>query len=259
MPTASTSPTGSTWPTGYDAVVHTAGSRAASLLISVATALAIVAGTLPLFLNPAWVAFEQGRAQAAAWTGYAETDLRTATDAILADLVVGPPDFDVVIDGAPVLNERERSHMRDVRTVFIGFFAAAALAVIAALVIIARRRGQARMESWTAIRGGALGLIVVLVALGGAALIAFDVLFELFHRVFFAGGSYQFDPASERLVQLFPFTFWQETAIAVGIVCVGVAAVVAAIATARLAAMTATAATPGARGDGQAVGSEPVR
>ena len=44
----------------------------------------------------------------------------TATDAILADLVVGPPDFDVAVAGTPVLIERERAHMRDVRGVFAG-------------------------------------------------------------------------------------------------------------------------------------------
>jgi uncharacterized membrane protein len=48
------------------------------------------------------------------------------------------------------------------------------------------------------------------------ALVAFDALFETFHRLFFAGGSYTFDPSTERLVQLFPFQFWQETAMAVG-------------------------------------------
>lgn len=218
--------------------MHTAGGRAASLLISVATALAIVAVTLPLFLNPAWVAFEQGRAQASAWTGYAEADLRAATDAILADLVLGPPDFDVEVGGVPVLSERERSHMRDVRSVFIGFFAATVVLVGAALVVAIRRRGHAPVESWRAVRGGALGLVVVLVALGGAALIAFDVLFEIFHRIFFAGGTYLFDPATERLVQLFPFAFWQETAIAVGVVCIALAAVVALISTMRIAALT---------------------
>ena len=65
--------------------------------------------------EPVWVAFEQGRAEATAWTGFSEPELRTATDAILADLVFGPPDFDVAVAGQPVLIERERGHMRDVR------------------------------------------------------------------------------------------------------------------------------------------------
>jgi hypothetical protein len=49
--------------------VRTLLTRTADLWIAVAAGLAIVAVTLPLFLNPIWVAFEQGRAQATAWTG----------------------------------------------------------------------------------------------------------------------------------------------------------------------------------------------
>jgi uncharacterized membrane protein len=57
--------------------------------------------------------------------------------------------------------------------------------------------------------------------------------------LFFAGGSYTFDPRTERLVQLFPFTFWQETAIAVGVVSAVLAILVAAVATRRLSRATA--------------------
>ena len=207
----------------------------ADIEIGLATAFAIVAVTIPLFLNPIWVAFEQGRAQAAEWTGFAPADLRAATDAILADLVIGPPDFDGAVNGTPVLDERERGHMRDVRGVFIGFFAVALVAVTAAALITARRGEVDRRASWSAVRGGSVGLVVVLVATGAIALVAFDTLFETFHRLFFPGGSYTFDPSTDRLVQLFPFRFWQETAIAVGIVSVVVAAVVAGVATRRMA------------------------
>ena len=210
--------------------MRTFRSGAANTLIGLATALAIVAVTLPLFLNPLWVAFEQGRAEATAWTGFTEPELRAATDAILSDLVLGPPDFDVAVAGEPVLNERERGHMRDVRGAFIGFFALAAVLAAAALLINARRRGAERARSWRAVQGGAIALTAVLVVGGIVSFVAFDVLFETFHRIFFAGGSYTFDPATERLVQLFPFQFWQETAIVVGAVCIVLAAIVAAVA-----------------------------
>jgi integral membrane protein (TIGR01906 family) len=210
-------------------------SRLADIEIGIATAFAIVAVTIPLFLNPVWVSFEQGRAQAAAWTGFAPADLRAATDAILADLVVGPPDFDVAVDGTAVLNEGERGHMRDVRGVFIGFFAVALVLTAGAIAIAARRDTAGRRASWAAARGGAVGLVVVLVAAGAVALVAFDALFETFHRLFFPGGSYTFDPSTDRLVQLFPFQFWQETAIAVGVGSVVVAAVVGGVASRRLA------------------------
>jgi integral membrane protein (TIGR01906 family) len=206
--------------------------------IGIATALAIVAVTIPLFLNPLWVAFEQGRSRADAWTGFTRADLRTATDAILADLVVGPPDFDVAVNGTPVLNERERGHMRDVRGVFIGFFAVALVLVVAAALVTARRDADGRRAAWRAVRGGSVGLVATLVVAGAIALVAFDVLFETFHRLFFPGGSYAFDPATERLVQLFPFQFWQETAIAVGVVSAVLALAVAGVTTRRLSRPT---------------------
>jgi len=220
--------------------VNTLAGRAGSLVIAIATAFAIVAITLPLFLNPAWVAFEQGRAQATAWTGFTEAELRGATNAILADLVLGPPTFDVMVAGQPVLNERERGHMRDVRGVFIGFFAVALGLAVVALAVAARRRGADGPRTWRAVRGGALALIVVLVAGGVISFVAFDALFEVFHRLFFAGGSYTFDPATERLVQLFPFQFWQETAVVVGVVCVGFAIAAAWISGRRAGGMAAT-------------------
>lgn len=216
---------------------------AASVLIGLATALVVVAVVLPLFLNPWWVAFEQGRAQATAWTGYTEPELRTATDAILADLIIGPPAFDVAIGGQPVLTEREQGHMRDVRSVFIGFFAVALVLAVAALAIAARRRGPGRARTWRAVRGGAIGLIAALVVGGVVSVVAFDALFEVFHRLLFTGGSYTFDPATERLVQLFPFQFWQETAIVVGAVCIVLAAVLAFVAHGRAGAAAETLAT----------------
>jgi integral membrane protein (TIGR01906 family) len=233
----------------YDALVRTLRRGAANTLIGLATALAIVAVALPLFLNPMWVAFEQGRAEAIAWTGFAEPELRAATDAILADLVFGPPEFDVAIAGDPVLNARERGHMRDVRGVFTGFFAATLVLGTAAFAVAARRRGADRVQTWRSVRGGALALTGALAIGGIVSLVAFEALFEVFHRIFFAGGTYTFDPATERLVQLFPFRFWLETAVAVGTVCMVVAGLVvvatrgraAGASSASAAAATATA------------------
>ena len=192
-----------------------------ALAVGVSAALVMVALAILPFLNPLWVGFEQDRAQAAAWTGYAPADLQAVTNAILADLVVGPPDFDVALGGAPVLNARERDHMRDVRNVFASLYVAAAIgaAVLVAAWLLARG-AAARARFWRRLRGAGLVIAVVTVVGGVAGMLFFDTAFELFHEVFFPAGTYLFDPRTERLVQLFPQQFWVESTIAVGIVVI---------------------------------------
>jgi integral membrane protein (TIGR01906 family) len=207
--------------------VHAIRRPIASILIGVATATIIVTAAVLPFLTPQWAAFEQGRANATEWTGYTTEELRTATDAILSDLVMGPPDFDVEVGGSPVLVERERGHMRDVRTVFMGLWLLAGVSVVV-LLVASRRRDDA--EAWVAVRRGAVVLAGAVALIGVVALVAFDTLFEVFPRLLFPGGSYTFDPASERLVQLFPFVFWQETAMVVGGVIIAIALLTAVLA-----------------------------
>ena len=55
---------------------------------------------------------------------------------------------------------------------------------------------------------------------GVGALFFFDTLFELFHEIFFASGSFMFDPRTDKLVQLFPDDFWSDTTIALGVAIV---------------------------------------
>ena len=185
-------------------------SRGAGIAVGLATALVIVAVSIVPFLTPPWMTFAQGRAQVTAWTGWPEVDVRAATSSIVADLVFFG-DFDGTVTGAPILSERERSHMRDVRNVFAGFYL---LALVAAgsLWLAVRRRGAA---AWRAIRGGAVGLVIGLMAAGVVMAVAFDTAFAVFHALFFASGSWTFDPATDRIVQLFPDQFWFETTAAV--------------------------------------------
>jgi len=210
-------------------------------LVSVAVALTLLAAVVVPFLTPAWIGFEQGRSDAAGWTGYGPQDLRTATDGILHDLVLGPPDFRVEVGGVPVLTAAERAHMHDVRGVFSGFYvvAGAAVALILAASLLARGSrvavaGWTREWFWRAIRRGAVGLAAGLGIAGVIALVAFDAAFEIFHRLFFPAGTYDFDPHIYRLTQLFPDAFWSETALVVGAVAVVAALAVAVIATRRI-------------------------
>jgi integral membrane protein (TIGR01906 family) len=188
--------------------------------VALATALVLVALAIVPYLNTTWIAFEQDRSGAAALSGFSEADLRTATDAIFDDLIAGPPAFDVEIDGVPVLSDAERSHMRDVRDVFVYFYAAAAAAlmiIVAAFWLADRRRSVwNRRDAWRGVGFGAAGLATGVVVGGVVALVGFDAAFAVFHRIFFAQGNYLFDPRTSRLVQLFPETLFLESVIAVG-------------------------------------------
>ena len=193
----------------------------AALVTGISAALVIVALAILPFLNPVWVSFAQDRAQAEAWTGFTTEELAVVTNPILLDLVLGPPDFDVTLDGAAVLNDNERGHMRDVRGVFFGFFAAAvAAAVVLVLMFLAARGPAARERLWRRLAWTGYAIVAATVVGGVAGLLFFDSAFILFHEIFFPGGNYLFDPGTERLVQLFPQQFWVDSAIGVGVVVI---------------------------------------
>lgn len=225
-----------------DRSLHAAGS----VLVALATAVIVVALAVLPFLNPVWVAFEQGRAEATAWTGYTVEELRAATDALLGDLVLGPPAFDVEVAGEPVLSPRERQHLVDVRSVMAAL-AATALASLA-IVVVGWRLSRSAPAFWRAVRWGSATLAVGTVLVGIVGIVAFDAAFEIFHRLFFAGGTYTFDPRTERLVQLFPQRFWFETTLAVGAVILVLSVVAAWLASRQLvgrrSASLATAPNP---------------
>ncbi|HUQ79430.1 MAG TPA: DUF1461 domain-containing protein [Patescibacteria group bacterium] len=231
--------------TPHPLTARTLPERAAALATAAAAAIVVIAVAILPFLTPAWIAFEQGRTGAAALTGYSEPNLRVATDAILHDLVIGPPEFAIEVDGVAVLAERERGHMRDVRTVFAGFAVLAlGLAVLlVGLVAGARHMGHPE-RAWAAVSSGMRWLIVGIVVAGVISVVAFDAAFEMFHRVLFPGGNYTFEPSTDRLVQLFPFEFWSETTIAIGGVILVLAALLATV-TGRRARAIGLAVAPG--------------
>lgn len=206
--------------------MHTTPIRALlTVLVALSTILVIVGVSVALFLNPLWVGFEQERSGAAGYTGFTPAQVREVTGGVLRDLVIGPPGFAQAIDGVPVLTDRERAHMVDVRGTFL---ALGAVSLLAGLTLV---------NAWLASRGAgwvrrSVGAGAVLLAgamVAGAVIVsvAFDQAFEVFHRLFFAGGTYTFDPSTDRLVQLFPQAFWVETSVAVGVAILAISSAVA--------------------------------
>lgn len=201
-------------------------------MIGTATALVILGASIAPFLTPLYVRFEQDRAAVAALTGYSSVELDQVAASILGDLVLWRGDFHASINAGPmsgaVLSDAERAHMFDVRRVFTVLWVLVLAGVVTLALAFRRARGaEARASVMRAIRNGARWLAVVIAVAGVFAIFAFDAAFEVFHRLFFSAGTYTFDPATDKLVQLFPEQFWSETAIVVGAVIVAAALVTA--------------------------------
>lgn len=211
------------------------GSRLGGWLVAAAAAVVLLGASIAPFLTPPVVRFEQDRTGVGSLTGYGPSQLDAVTGAMLGDLVLWRGEFDVAVDGSPVLSPPELAHMRDVRGVFAGLEALVFVGVVVLAVAFRRtaRGTEARTATWRAVSRGARILAIGIAVLGAFALVAFDAAFELFHRLFFSAGTYTFDPATDKLVQLFPEAFWSEIAIAVGVVVLGAAILTASQASRR--------------------------
>jgi len=188
---------------------------------AVTAPIVIVAIAVVALLDPLWVSFEQARSDVTAWTGFTADQVNQVTGSILANLVFGPPSFDVKLNGVQVLDPKEVSHMQDVRGVFmmLGLVALAALVLLGAAFAF----GRGRRLFWRAIELGANVLMVGVVVVGLFVVTFFDQVFLLFHDIFFAQGTFMFDPRTEKLVQLFPDQFWNDTSFVLAVVILALA------------------------------------
>jgi len=190
---------------------------------AVATPFVIVAVAVPLFLNPIWVGFDQGRSDVTGLTGYSQAQVQAVTGSILSNLVFGPPDFTVALTtgGPPVLDDRERTHMADVRNVLLDLGLVALVAAVLLVGVGAASRGS--RPFWRAVALGGRVVVAGVVIVGAAFILFFDQAFEAFHEIFFPPGTYMFDPRTEKLVQLFPDQFWSETSVAISLAVLALA------------------------------------
>ncbi len=121
-------------------------------------------------------------------------------------------------DGSPLYNERELSHMLDVKILVQQMLVAWRIlaAVLVALAVWAWR------GRWLAVFLGGLGLggrltigLIVLILL--AVAISFRALFTGFHMIFFEGDTWLF-AYTDNLIRLFPMRFWQDAFIFMGVI-----------------------------------------
>jgi integral membrane protein (TIGR01906 family) len=183
----------------------------ATMLVIIA--LAVLPLLTPLFIHPALDA-----AGAAARLGVEPAAAHMMSDASVRELVLGPGSFSFAgPDGTAFYDEAERGHLRDARILLWLFLGAGLISAVLIALALTRSSAVARASIWSTIAGAGAVTGITVVVLGVVSLVAFSTLFTLFHQVFFPGGNWAFDPTTQRLVQLYPFGFWQIAAGALGV------------------------------------------
>lgn len=183
------------------------------------TLLALLALTLGLFLLPPIVHLLLDLANAAENLNVAAPVAHSLSDALVRDLLVGGA-FDVPLSGEPLLSASERSHLVDVGVLFRSLMIAGAISLAVLTTLFIRKRRW----FYQALHDGALLLGMGAALVGGAFALAFDATFTFAHELLFPAGNWTFNPATDRLVQLYPMNFWLLAAISFCVVLVGAAA-----------------------------------
>lgn len=189
-------------------------------LVAAGTALAIVLAALVVLLTPVYLHAAHDVARSADYLGYTAAETLTISDRTVSELILGPGTFVIAApDGTPFYQPSEAAHLGDARVVLYGFVLVALAGGVFTLATLSRRRRDP--DVWRAISRGAGGLAVSLAVLGVLFALTFDFMFELFHRLFFPGGNWAFDPETQRLVQLYPIPFWQVTVGVLAVLAIG--------------------------------------
>ncbi len=133
-----------------------------------------------------------------------------------------------------LLSAEETIHMRDVKSlmrtlyraneVALGFV----LAYVAGVVLWSGERSGRDLAAY--VLGGVGVGIVVGVAVGVITLVGFESAWEQMHEIIFTNDFWLLDPSRDRLIQMFPESFWAEATLIVVALALVEAAVLVAVA-----------------------------
>ena len=189
--------------------------------VAIATALIIVTIAVLALLTPIYIHAALDRSGSAGYLGVEPARAHALSDRTVGEMLLGPATFAFPFtEGGPIFYDAaEAGHLRDARAVLWGLLASTALAVLFLVVVFLRRRGDPAF--WRAVSRGGLGLAVACAVIGVLFLVAFDAAFTLFHELFFPGGNWSFDFATQRMVQLYPIPFWELSIAVLGAIVIG--------------------------------------
>ena len=173
------------------------------LLLALAAAMLAIGATTAIFLTPPVVHLLLSASDAHTALGVEPQVAEALSDALVGDLLTDGA-FDAPLGDEPLLSAGERSHLADVGNLL----RAVLVAGLGGLLVLALARVRRRTWLRVAIRDGAALIVGGALAAAAAFALAFDATFTFFHSLFFAAGTWTFNPETDRLVQLYPQDFW---------------------------------------------------
>jgi integral membrane protein (TIGR01906 family) len=123
-------------------------------------------------------------------------------------------------DGIPLFNDREISHMIDVRdltVVMLNIWRILLVFFIIALFLGWKKNWLRTLVN--SLENGAKITIAITLGIFLYVMVNFNHLFTIFHQIFFEGDSWLFF-LSDTLIRLFPIKFWQDLFIYIGSFCI---------------------------------------
>jgi len=172
-------------------------------LLALAAAALAIGATTAIFLTPPVVHFLLSVSDAHTVLGVEPRVAEALSDALVGDLLTDGA-FDAPLGDIPLLSAGERSHLVDVGSLL----RVVLVAGLGGLIVLALARTRRRAWLRVAIRDGAALIVGGALVAAAAFTLAFDATFSFFHGLFFAAGTWTFNPATDRLVQLYPQEFW---------------------------------------------------
>ena len=193
-------------------------SKARIAVLAVCTALTLFAVAVLIVCLPPSTHLALDRARSAELLGVGSSTAYAVSDQTIKELFLGPGTFDIEFGGGSFYGAEGTLHLVDVRRLLVWLVS---IALVAALYMaFAFRSGKADEEAWRGVRLGGVLLIAVLSVLGVAAAVGFDATFGAFHSIFFPAGGFRFDPLLDRIVLLYPGTFWRTIMVQLGAIAI---------------------------------------
>ena len=206
------------------------------VVIAVVTPPTLIANAMRLLATDTFVRYELGR-DGFPPDRYGFTDEQREALALLGLRSIQAGSEGIVLleratlpDGSPAFDERELSHMADVRALFVPI-QRGSLVVMLAIAVLALALARTRLRAVVprGLLAGALATLAVALLLVPVILLGFDGFFTRFHEMFFEGDTWRFS-STDTLIRIYPERFWEDVSALAAVITVGQALVLAPLA-----------------------------